>query len=258
MESTGEADKIHCTQATANLLINTGKGSWLEPRGEIVEAKGKGVLKTYWVTPRTHTSSAGSRTSRSDCREETTTTSSVLPARMDSFDVDVATHKALVSLSPQRQRLVGWLVELLSQQLKNIVAHRNKVHIAENEQGSVVSKKCGVDENAILQREGSECPRDEYAESIPMPKFDLNIAGHYGEIDPEKIVLGQKVEEQVRLRCFVANSLHSVHSEIFCSSLLFSCWPYSIPKSSEITSQSSLAPTVTTPFTISTMRGMLQ
>lgn len=49
MESTGAKDKIHISQATADLLIQSGKSNWIKPREDIVEAKGKGVLKTYWL-----------------------------------------------------------------------------------------------------------------------------------------------------------------------------------------------------------------
>lgn len=44
MESTGERDKIHLSQETANLLIQAGKGHWVVPREEKVIAKGKCYL----------------------------------------------------------------------------------------------------------------------------------------------------------------------------------------------------------------------
>ena len=49
METTGEAGKIHCSQATADLIINAGKEHWLTKRPDLVEAKGKGLLQTYFV-----------------------------------------------------------------------------------------------------------------------------------------------------------------------------------------------------------------
>lgn len=49
MESTGEGGKIQVSQATADLLIADGKGKWLEKRNELVAAKGKGEMQTYWV-----------------------------------------------------------------------------------------------------------------------------------------------------------------------------------------------------------------
>lgn len=49
MESTGMRDRIHLSEQTANILIIQGHGSWVKPREEKVEAKGKGILSTYWL-----------------------------------------------------------------------------------------------------------------------------------------------------------------------------------------------------------------
>lgn len=47
MEGTGIINKIHVTQATADLLIADGKQHWVSRRKEAIEAKGKGVIQTY-------------------------------------------------------------------------------------------------------------------------------------------------------------------------------------------------------------------
>ena len=49
MESTGEKNRIQVSQATADLLVASGKGQWIEPREGLVSAKGKGSMQTYWV-----------------------------------------------------------------------------------------------------------------------------------------------------------------------------------------------------------------
>ena len=51
MESTGQKGRIQLSQETADLLVKAGKGSWLEERRDMVEAKGKGTLQTYWLVP---------------------------------------------------------------------------------------------------------------------------------------------------------------------------------------------------------------
>ena len=51
MESNGLPNKIHVSQATADLLTAAGKGWWLTKREELIEAKGKGKMQTWWVTP---------------------------------------------------------------------------------------------------------------------------------------------------------------------------------------------------------------
>jgi hypothetical protein len=49
MESTGRRNKIQVSLETADCLVESGKGHWLEERTDRVEAKGKGVLQTYWI-----------------------------------------------------------------------------------------------------------------------------------------------------------------------------------------------------------------
>ena len=52
MESTGERNRIQISSTTADLLRNKhGKESWLQQREDLVEAKGKGKMQTYWCLP---------------------------------------------------------------------------------------------------------------------------------------------------------------------------------------------------------------
>jgi hypothetical protein len=50
MESTCHANHIQISQETANLLESAGKHHWFKERDDKVEAKGKGVLTTYFLT----------------------------------------------------------------------------------------------------------------------------------------------------------------------------------------------------------------
>ena len=43
--------KIHISQATADALVASGKGSWLIQRPDKIVAKGKGELQTYFIKP---------------------------------------------------------------------------------------------------------------------------------------------------------------------------------------------------------------
>jgi hypothetical protein len=52
MESTGKANRIQVSQKTADLLTADGKGRWLTPREDRIDAKGKGKMQTYWVERR--------------------------------------------------------------------------------------------------------------------------------------------------------------------------------------------------------------
>ena len=49
MESNGEKGRIQASKSTADALLADGKSSWLTAREDKIEAKGKGLLQTYWV-----------------------------------------------------------------------------------------------------------------------------------------------------------------------------------------------------------------
>ena len=49
MESNGQDGRIHVSEATARLLMSAGKEHWLAKREDLVQAKGKGSMQTYWV-----------------------------------------------------------------------------------------------------------------------------------------------------------------------------------------------------------------
>jgi Adenylate and Guanylate cyclase catalytic domain len=45
MESNGIRDKVQLSQSTADILMTAGKGHWIKPREELIEAKGKGSMQ---------------------------------------------------------------------------------------------------------------------------------------------------------------------------------------------------------------------
>jgi class 3 adenylate cyclase len=49
IETSGVGGSIHLSQDTAELLISAGRSKWLIPRRDLVTAKGKGVMRTYWL-----------------------------------------------------------------------------------------------------------------------------------------------------------------------------------------------------------------
>ena len=50
MESNGASGRIHVSEATARLLKENGYERWVQKRSDLVEAKGKGSMQTYWVS----------------------------------------------------------------------------------------------------------------------------------------------------------------------------------------------------------------
>ncbi|CAB9507181.1 Receptor-type guanylate cyclase gcy [Seminavis robusta] len=49
MESNGVKGKIQLSEATAQSRREQGKGGWLTPREDLIEAKGKGKMQTFWL-----------------------------------------------------------------------------------------------------------------------------------------------------------------------------------------------------------------
>ena len=60
MESTGKPNNIQVSQATADMLVAAGKEDWIQPRDDIVNAKGKGEIQTFWVARTLRSGSMGS------------------------------------------------------------------------------------------------------------------------------------------------------------------------------------------------------
>lgn len=60
MESHGVPGKIQVSEASAELLRAAGKSHWLTAREDLIAAKGKGTLQTYWLQVASITGTAGS------------------------------------------------------------------------------------------------------------------------------------------------------------------------------------------------------
>lgn len=103
MESTGQRSKIQVSQTTADALIDAGKGHWIKQRKDMVTAKGKGNLITFWANPTSQT-------------KGTHTTSSI-----SGSDGSIL----LLQKTPELQvndRLVDWMVDMLLDSVKKIVS----------------------------------------------------------------------------------------------------------------------------------------
>jgi class 3 adenylate cyclase len=122
MESTGLKDKIQIWE-TADLLIASGKNHCVKPRADIVEAKGKGRMQTYWVDivkrsdGRSTVSSDESRTSYDD-------TSAFAAANVDENAL-MGDDKVQRLMSDKTNRLIDWNCDVLIRLLKQIVAARD-------------------------------------------------------------------------------------------------------------------------------------
>jgi len=179
MESTGKINKIQVSESTAELLKNARKSHWLQARDEMVEVKGKGLLITYWVEPRSSVAS-------STC----TATSVTKPSseREDSFMTP--------RISSQTERLVNWNIDVLERLLKKIVARR----IALKRKSTHVNWKNSKHSKIVL---------NEVQEVIKLPEYNAK----YADMNAESIVLDPKV--RLQLREFVTEIALTYHDNSF-------------------------------------------
>jgi hypothetical protein len=184
MESTGKPNKVHMSKETADLLIKAGKSKWVEPRDGVVVAKGKGEMKTFWLTPKgfrsTHAVESSSEQfaveellDTSESGEVSTSLRSISEASnyalspkqtrraSRSSRLDWGDNNSLAMLQERLDRLVDWNVEVLLNLLKRVVAHRNIVKF--DRVGNDKSLKGGI-------------ALDEIREVVEFPEFSAEAA----------------------------------------------------------------------------------
>jgi hypothetical protein len=110
MESNGLRGKIQISQATADLLVLAGKVHWIQPRDELVDAKGKGQMQTFWLNLG---STSASTNSASESLSASDVSGNCLIENPDALKPDELVRQ---------ERLVDWMVELLSERLKKLVS----------------------------------------------------------------------------------------------------------------------------------------
>jgi hypothetical protein len=187
MESTGAPGRIQVSQETAELLIAHGKERWLVARNDEVIAKGKGVLKTFWLN--VSESIAGSSNSRS------------LGSSDDAFEENNVEEDVIITRDPQLKshfdekttRLVSWNVDLLSNLLLGIQAARQ-------ERGKVSPGDIRRLEESFQKAPAGDNKRtiDEIRDIISLPEYDSS-----------KATIAQKQSSTVKLEKIVLEQLHS-------------------------------------------------
>jgi class 3 adenylate cyclase len=112
MESTGKKNRIQVSQATADFLCVAGVRHWLHPRDDLVNAKGKGKVQTYWVSLRS-ASGRSLRVSGSDHQLMTESSDSSIvelksKRKMPLFrDASVSRSESLSSDNRERRNLLN-------------------------------------------------------------------------------------------------------------------------------------------------------
>lgn len=142
METTGFPNRIHISETTAQLLLAAGKGHWIQAREERVEAKGKGLMQTYWIDT-----------------QATATKGEAMASGSSEFGHSSITSRGIAS---ENERLIMWNTDILKRLLRLIVASRSDVSKPQTRasEAPVVFGKQGM---TVL---------DEVKEIIELPDFD--------------------------------------------------------------------------------------
>jgi hypothetical protein len=152
--STGFRNKIQISYTTANLLIAAEKGHWVTCREDAVEAKGKGVMETFWLDlePKKRLSMTGGSKPLSHVEAQT----QALGPAIDNVDASLLQKDVA-----KQKRLVDWTTELLYDHVRAIAAKRAALGHSQQETAPLV----------YHPKTGTTC-LDEVAEVIRMPKFN--------------------------------------------------------------------------------------
>lgn len=183
MESTGVKGRIQCSQATADVLKAEKREAWLTPRNDMVQAKGKGLLQTYWVTVNTTALSTGTGSTDDDLR---------VPSRRQTRGGGA-----------RHAQLVDWCTDMLLQQIKKVVI----VH-----QRCPSRCKTAGGEIAYQSEDGKIC-LDEVQEAIHTPEFDPEVAE--AMLDYQLVQVPIEITQQLReyvnmiARSYIENPFHN-------------------------------------------------
>jgi 3'5'-cyclic nucleotide phosphodiesterase/Adenylate and Guanylate cyclase catalytic domain len=210
MESNGLPGRIQVSQQTAYHLISAGKGSWLTPRADVIEAKGKGKMITYWVFLKPGNTNGSSLELHSLVNEKRISDVNMKRAEEDEDENEpTASHTDEVDdqscdvldienntepLSHQTLRLIDWLGSCFSGYLQRVVA--TGFDIGQTE----------------LLNNTMECtiPLDEYCETIVMPKGSVLSTENF-DTDLIKLMGNGEVE----LRSFIGRIARAYQNNPF-------------------------------------------
>ena len=187
MESTGKREKIQCSQSTADVLTEAGKGHWVKPREEKVHAKGKGELQTYWLEVTATQRRTSNETSVASGDGSQQNESKIWGGEEEI--PEVVTQRA------KHQRLIDYNVDLLAQHLKRVEARRRVL--------AMTGRRCSMGGHApqihlpsTVMGDDAPTVLDEVAEVIRLPTFDPRSVKEH--VDPASIELDSQVMSQLK------------------------------------------------------------
>ena len=164
IHKSGESNRIHVSEATANLLIQAGKRFWVDERQDKIVTAGKGELKTFWLNR--HRKGANHDGGGRSIAETNTSADDDEFCGLDS-----------------EHRWIEWNTEVLRVLLTKIIRRRDE------KGGSGEIKTINVDSLDGM-------PLDEVQEIIELPAFDRDAARR--EREREDKAVPKEVVDQLR------------------------------------------------------------
>ena len=189
MESTGMKDRIQISQDTADKLLATEMRKLVRKREDIVTAKGKGKMQTYWLLSKWDLSSSDVGSSH---RRDENVRSSMKSLSYEDEETPAKSGDDAV-IEDKEARLIGWNVEILSRLLKQIVAMRDDDEGVGDDDSDEFANDRDDDSSSTNLRVDTKRPLDEVQEIIALPP----MAAKYSR-DPEKVELSWDVKKQLR------------------------------------------------------------
>jgi class 3 adenylate cyclase len=185
IETTGAPNHIHISSDTAKLIKDAGKLNWIQKRNEVVVAKGKGEMVTYWLVLRAH--SSGSARSGSSHSSASESGDLCVPTPNFAQDDVLNPDDGESPFTAKVQRLIEWNVHVLADLLKQIDINQR----AKGKTPVLIS-------NPDTRFEGgNESILDEVQEIITLPRFDKSDAEDVLEDKEKSVELSDEVMSQL-------------------------------------------------------------
>lgn len=206
MESTGVKAKIQVSQETAELIAAAGKSNWVVPRSDVVTAKGKGDMKTFWLLPRKQTARShytATSYAESDLNGSVTTISE----EDSASPVEIVDQKQM--LEARTARLVEYSSDILLKILKKILTKRGRNNPSQEERNEIRMVESEMGKHSIAL--------SEVVEVIDLPKYEQDAK------QKTKIRVSDEVRKQ--LLDFVGRMAAMYETNPFHKYVLeFPCW----------------------------------
>jgi 3'5'-cyclic nucleotide phosphodiesterase len=185
--STGIKQKIQISSSTAALLVDAGKSHWIVPREDEVNAKGKGVLHTYWLNIQSSATTSKALSDSDGSKDTGESSTNECPTGATNF----------TTVNTQTAKMIDWVCELLQGQIKNVISVRESKR---------TGKKSWYSFSFYLDR--TSTPIEEIVESIILPELSNSVCD--STMSNDQYVLEDKVILQLhQLISMIAESYNN-------------------------------------------------